>query len=173
MSAGDWMEEDINGVSWWFDEADALLNRVNPVNTDPEVWITANNRRMYVDQMTETHVRNTLKCILRHAHEGKVWAISPISGGLRHYKKGDRNVATVNVQREPVKPVNAWDEVDQLTITLNTREAKAILAMAGKGMRTGPLHSVYEAFPENLRNAPNSTKLKPSDNGYVLFNEAA
>lgn len=116
------------------------------VNTDPEIWVTADNRCVPVDDMTESHVRNTLKCILRHAHDGKVWAISPKIGGLRHYNKGDQNVAQVTVKKEAPKAVSKWDEVESVTLVLTKTEAQALEKHIGGLPAGGWGQSIYYAF---------------------------
>lgn len=110
-----------------FDEWGDLLWAINK---HPETWVTAENKHIHVDDMTERHVRNTLKCILRHAHAGKVWAVSPLTGGLRHYYKGDKQVATATVTKEVQKAKSVFDGVTDIALTLSVEEAKALHAIS-------------------------------------------
>lgn len=80
--------------------------------------------------MTEQHVRNSLKLILRYAHEGRVWALSPKTGGLRHYKKEDI-VAKVTVVKEVPPPVDPWAHIQSVTLTLDVEEIKALRDLVG------------------------------------------
>lgn len=150
MSARDWVDEFLNSIR----------------NTDPAVWVTAKDKHILVDDMTESHVRNTLKCILRHAHDGKVWAISPDTGGLRHYNKGDPNVAIVTVKKEEPKVVNKWDGIESINLALTKREAQGLLAVAGKGFGGGPLHDIYMSLEHLAVDNPARADLS---SGFVKF----
>lgn len=92
------------------------------------MWVTANDQHIHVDDMTEDHVRNTLKVILRRAHEGRVWALQPRTGGLRHYTK-EALVAKVTVTKQPPKPVDPWAGIESVTLTIEVEEIKALRAL--------------------------------------------
>lgn len=79
--------------------------------------------------MSENHVRNALKLIMRYGHEGRVRAISPQTGGLRHYTK-EEIVATVTVKKIPQVPKDVYDDVSEITLVISVEEAKAIHAVA-------------------------------------------
>ena len=115
---------------------------------DNDVWITAEGRRTNIDDMDETHVRNTLKMIMRHARAGQVWAISPKTGGLRRYNKGAPKVAKATVKKEAPKPVNPWDTVENVTLTLDKNEAQYLHKLIGNQPRTQQSQSIYGAFTQ-------------------------
>lgn len=93
------------------------------------LWVTKDNRRLDIDDMSENHVRNALKLIMRYAHEGRVWALAPSTGGLRHYTK-EEIVASVTVKRTPKAPKDIYDEVSEITLVIGAEEAKALHALA-------------------------------------------
>lgn len=92
------------------------------------IWVTKDDRRIHVDKMSVDHVRNTLKLILRLAHEGQVWAISPETGGLRHYTK-ETIVAKATVTKVPPKVVSAYENINSITLEITPEEAKALVAV--------------------------------------------
>lgn len=116
-------------------------------NSDPEVWVTNLGERVHIDDMSNQHVRNALKLILRKAHEGKIWAISPLTGGLRHYNKGASQMAKVTVKKEEPKPVNKWDTVESVILVLDKNEAKYLRDLIGDQPYDHPHAStIYQAF---------------------------
>lgn len=100
-----------------------------PPKPSEHVWVTKDDRRLNIDDMSETHVRNTLKLIMRRAHEGRIWAIKPSTGGLRHYTK-EEIVASVTVKKTPKAPKDIYDEVSEITLVIGAEEAKALHALA-------------------------------------------
>lgn len=100
-----------------------------PPKPSEHVWVTKDDRRLNINDMSETHVRNTLKLIMRRAHEGRIWAIKPSTGGLRHYTK-EEIVASVTVKKIPQAPKDAYDDVSEITLVISVEEAKALHAVA-------------------------------------------
>lgn len=97
---------------------------------DPkEVWVTKDDQRIHVDDMSVDHIRNTLKLILRLAHGGEVWAISPKTGGLRHYTK-EAIVAKATIERAVPKVVSAYEGITNIQLEITVEEAKALMAVS-------------------------------------------
>ena len=55
------------------------------LDDDENIWIGNYGDRIPIDQMSDRHMRNTLKLIMRRAREGYNWRISPKTKGLRFF----------------------------------------------------------------------------------------
>ena len=115
-------------------------------NPDPEVWVTKLGERVHIDDMSNQHIRNALKLILRIAHEGQVWALSPTTGGLRHYNKGAPQMAKATVKKEDPKPMNKWDTVESVTLVLDKNEAKALQSVLGAQPAGSATSSIFQVM---------------------------
>lgn len=119
---------------------------------DQHIWITADNRRIPIDDMEEDHVRNTLKCIMRKAHEGRIWALKPSTGGLRHYSK-EAMMAKATVTKVVPKPVSPYEGISHIDLQITVEEAKALIA-AGDHTYTGTVGGkAFQGIAKVLREA--------------------
>lgn len=143
------------------------------MNTDPHVWVTKDDRCIHVDDMDEDHVRNALKLILRRAHEGRIWAIKPETGGLRHYNK-ENFVARVEVKKVPPKVLDVYDTISSIKLELSTEEAKALIAVyhhniVGNSVGTKAYRGIVEALYEAGLPNVSDQKTFRHDNGNLDF----